>query len=476
MTDIANAHECGEKRRKATCRNSFGPAMAACMIVATGWAAWAQDTRRVTEPVIPGTCVVLSAQLPAIDSGRTLAETDESKADTARIQRALDGCPAGQAVELKPAGAAHTFLTGPLALRSGVTLLVDEGVILFGSRNPRDYDAEPGACGVVDDRGRGCKPLISAANVKGAAVMGDGVIDGRGWARLSGSKQSWWDLAQEAKVKNRLQNCPRIIVATDAADFTLYRITLKNAPMYHVAFSGDGFTAWGVVIDTPQTARNTDGINPISARNVTITRCYIHAGDDQVAIKAGTAGPSSHITVAHNHFYTGHGISIGSDTDGGVHDVLVTDLSIDGADNGIRIKSNASRGGLVANVAYEDVCIRDTKIPIYMDTHYSFYEAARDKLPVFTGIVLRNVRVLSPGRITLDGYDAQHRLGITFDNVILDQPASRIAARYADVTLGPGPVAFRPSGPGVRVLGSPGQGTSNACQGKFVPMKQAAEK
>src|SRR5262249_49344929 len=151
---------------------------------------------------------------------------------------------------------------------------------------------------------------------------------------------SWWDLAEQAR-KAGHQNCPRLVVAEGADNFILYRITLKNSPNFHVSYSrGNGFTAWGVTIDTPKTARNTDGIDPISSRNVTIAHSFIHAGDDSVAIKAGDAGPASNITVAHNHFYDGHGVSIGSETNGGVNAIRVSDLSIDGADNGIRIKSN----------------------------------------------------------------------------------------------------------------------------------------
>ena len=71
-------------------------------------------------------------------------------------------------------------------------------------------------------------------------------------------------------------------------NFTLYRITLKNSANFHVAYSGgNGFTAWGVKINTPKNARNTDGIDPGNSTNVTITHCFIHTGDDNVAIKAG---------------------------------------------------------------------------------------------------------------------------------------------------------------------------------------------
>ncbi len=343
---------------------------------------------------------------------------------------------------------------------------------LFASRDARDYDLTPGSCGIVSEKGKGCKPLISGDHVAGAAVMGDGTIDGRGWAKLIGKSDSWWDLAHQADGRTTNQNCPRLMVLNHADNFTLYRITLKNSPNFHVAYSGgNGFTAWGVIIDTPKAGRNTDGIDPGNATNVTITHCYIRAGDDNVAIKAGAPGPTSHITISHNHFYYGHGVSIGSETDGGASAIRVTDLSIDGADNGIRIKSNSSRGGHVHDIVYEDVCIRDVKNPIMMDSNYSFFGAARDKLPLFDDIVLRNVRVMGPGKIMLDGFDETRRLGITLDNVTLQDPGSvKMAAAHAVVTVGPGPVNFQPAGPDVKVQGEPGHRTSNACTEKFVPM------
>jgi polygalacturonase len=430
----------------------------------------AQDTRKVSEPAIPRTCITLNAELSSINR-RTLPDGDENKLDTSRIQKAINACPQGQAVELKATTNHDALLTGPLQLRTGVTLVIGAHAILFGSRNPRDYDISPGSCGIVNEKGHGCKAVINGDHAQNAAVMGDGTIDGRGGAKIIGQNASWWDLAEQARAGGN-QNCPRLIVLSHCDNFTLYRITMKNSPNFHVSYShGNGFTAWGVTIDTPKTARNTDGIDPGNSTNVTITHCFINTGDDNVAIKAGPSGPTTHMTIAHNHFYTGHGMSIGSETDGGASAIRITDLSIDGADNGIRIKSNSSRGGLVQDIVYEDVCIRATKNPILMDSNYSFYGKDRDKLPMFDGIILRNVRVLDGGKITLQGYDEKHRLGITFDNVTSEPAAStKVAAIHAVVTLGPGPVNFHPSGNDVRIIGNPGTGTPNTCTDKFIPM------
>ncbi len=434
-------------------------------------AAHAQDTRNVTEPAIPPSCAVLTAKLAAIDGNKTVADTDEGKPDTGRIQAAMDNCAKGQAVVLKAAGTLNAFLTGPLDLKPGVTLVVDANTILFGSRDAKVYEVSPGSCGIVSQTGRGCRAMINGTGVAGAGVMGDGTIDGRGWAKVLGKNVSWWELAEEAR-KGGNQNCPRILVLNRCDNFTLYRIALKNSGNFHVAYSGgNGFTAWGVVIDTPKNARNTDGIDPGSSTNVTITHCYIKTGDDNVAIKAG--GRCSHMTIAHNHFYTGHGMSIGSETNGGADTIRVTDLSIDGADNGIRIKSNSGRGGKVTGAVYQDICIRDTKNPIYMDSDYAHFGRTGDKLPWFTGIVLKDVRVQGAGKITLQGYDDRHKLGMTFDNVQFDSLKDiKVIAEHADLKFGPGAVNLKVAGEGVTVTGAPSNGKPNDCTDKFVPMPQ----
>jgi polygalacturonase len=432
----------------------------------------AQDTRTVTEPVVPPVCATLKAQISAQHG--TVAETDEHRLDTLRIQEAVDSCAPGKAVELRAEGDKSAFLSGPLELRHGITLLVDGGVTLFGSRDPRQYDAYPGVCGTVTtENRRGCKPLIHAGDTD-AAVIGDGVIDGRGGAKLMHADVSWWDLAQEAKVKNAYQNCPRIIVADRADNFILYRITLKNSPNFHVIVNRtNGFTAWGVKIDSPKTARNTDGIDPSSSTNVSILHSYIHAGDDNVAIKAGSNGPASHITIADDHFYTGHGMSIGSETNGGVEAVEVRDLTIDGADNGIRIKSNSTRGGTVRNITYSNVCIRNVKEPLVFDPFYST-ERGTD-VPSFEEITLHGVGVLTPGKMTFVGSDAQHLLRIRFDGLRVESyDPKQVRAANARIAIGPGGSNFALAGENVVVAieGNPGNAIAPSCDGRFVPFPE----
>ena len=156
----------------------------AMLLFAMAPLAEAQDTREVTEPNIPASCVQLPAQLRAISD--KLSDADEGKLDTTRIQDALDKCKPGMAVELKPSSGNNAFLTGPLEMRAGVTLLIDEGVTLFGSRDPAVYElttpgATAGLCGTI---ATGAPPATFPAPQRPAPVRGGcrpliSIIDGR---------------------------------------------------------------------------------------------------------------------------------------------------------------------------------------------------------------------------------------------------------------------------------------------------------
>lgn len=434
----------------------------------------AQDTRTVTEPVLPPVCTSLDAHLDSHNGA--LSATDERRLDTQRIQKAIDNCSPGHGVALRTKGAANAFLSGSLELHPGVTLIVGKGVTLFASRDARVFEKSPGSCGVVNHAESGCRPLILAENAPNAGVMGTGVIDGRGGSQLLDRNVSWWQLANQARAGGK-QQVPVLIIANGSDNFTLYRITLKNSANHHAIYEdGDGFTVWGLKIDTPgvREARNTDGVDPENgARNVTITHSYISTGDDNVALK-GSRGSVTKVSIIHNHFYLGHGVSIGSGTRAGVSKVLVRDLSLDGTHNGIRIKSNGSAGGLVHDVTYDDVCIRNSPEPILLTAAYTAAGTLRgDYPPTFRDITFHNVRVSGGknGKITFEGYSHDHRVQANLDGVVLTNPAFyTYAIHHADLHLGPGPVNLRLTG-GIdsTITGKAGTGTLPSCAGRFVP-------
>ena len=474
----------------------------------TSGATHAQDARTVTEPKIPPTCAVLQAG--KIGEAGVLSPDYEKSTDTARIQKAIDSCAPGHAVELSRgkfqistlAGQffPNAFLSGSLELREGVALLIDKGVTLFASRDPKDFDPNPTAetkllCGTIAEtaaadpapQGRPCKPLISIASVKNAAVMGDGIIDGRGGATIIGHDYSWWKMARAAEPKQSRYFSVRLIVASHADGFILYRITLHNSPNFHVSVNNtDDFTAWGVHLQTPTIkgadARNTDGIDPGSSTNITIAKSWFDTGDDNIAVKQGT----THISVLDNHFYNGHGMSIGSETFTGDSFLLVDGLTEDHTTSGIRIKSNASRGGLVHDLTYRNVCMRNVLMPIAISPFYNNQTVEGfidpnipgDRIPDYKNITLQNVIATTPGDVLIAGKDANHITEIKLDGVIINQiKPDQVHSQFAHITLDGRGTNLYFTGNTVTVDGPINvsainvEAVANSCYAKFLPMQ-----
>jgi polygalacturonase len=415
----------------------------------------AQDTRDVREPRIPTACAVLTG-----DVGK--AGRDDAK----RIQDAIDKCAPGHAVVLAASNEKRSFVSGPLTLKSGVTLVVDAGATLYASLDPHLYDKGKDTCGTNDDSGRGCRPFITIENAKGSGIMGAGIIDGQGGENMAGKSESWWQIARRAQKEKTRQNVPRLVQVDRSQDITLYGIRLTNSPNFHVTLNNvDGFTAWGVVIDTPHDARNTDGIDPISSRNVTIAHSTIATGDDNVAVKAGNAGLTENVSILHNHFYSGHGMSIGSETNGGVRRVLVEDLTMDGTTSGLRIKSNDTRGGEVSGIVYRNVCLRGNKAPIEIYTHYEQAAKPGTLIPSYTDVRMEHVHSITPGKVVLQGYDDAHPLVLKLDDVVVDGKVD-LKTEFARVLGADGkPAAFNGQG---------GRGID--CEGRFPAFPNVAER
>ncbi len=458
--------------------------------VATG------DTRTVTEPTFPAVCQQLTAAISQVnDDIPAVIDAAITNPDGARIQAALNACSVsypgsgqGLAVQLSMDGAGHNaFLSGPLSMPSNVTLLVDPGVVLFFSRNAQDYDKVPGThtCGNITNASAtsSCVALIDVPKTStNVAVMGYGKLDGRGGDPLINAVHpyegfSWWGLSDAYASPNSQQNPRWFQMQSGSSNITLYKITFRNAPLFHVTTGGavNNFTAWDIKIVTPTTAGNTDGIDPGNMINGTITRSWVSDGDDNVAVGgAGTTAPAANISITNNHFFAGHGQSIGSYTGAGVSNILwdgnmaagnsfagVGAASITQTDTnstGIRIKSANDRGGLVTGIQYSNECLLDHKADIQFTPLYNTNTGTLT--PNFNNILIQNVVFMNDYTTTASSGTAQftgavngttiNPLQVTLDNVTF--PSSFAAAKFtttgtagtetnAQLTYGPGQVS-----------------------------------
>jgi polygalacturonase len=476
----------------------------------TATMAMAQDTRTVKEPVIPAPCITLHADRTGV--AEKLDAKYENNTDTVLIQTALDYCRPGKAVELATgANGANAFLSGSLTLEDGAVLVIDKGVTLYGSRDPKDYDPNPDdtktklLCGTMSDvsrvyitakdaapgkkmpdppvqSGRVCRSLLNVAG-KDVAVMGDGTVDGRGGAVVMGHDYTWWQMARQAEPKQLYYYTTRLITGR-GDNLVLYRINLHNAPNCHVCVNHlNGFTAWGVHLVTPTVkgtdARNTDGIDPGFASNVTVTKSWIDNGDDNIAIKSDV----QHMSVTDNHFYSGHGMSIGSEV-ANDNFIMVDGLTEDHTTSGIRIKSNATRGGPVHDLTFRNICMREVAVPIAISPFYNngttegFVDpgVVGNKIPDYKAIHLEKITSLTPGDVLIAGKDADHITEVSLSSVIIKGlKPEQVHSQFSKITLGPGMVNFTPAGEGVtvdKVVDRKQLVATHGCPATaFVPMK-----
>jgi polygalacturonase len=445
---------------------------AAAATLATG------DPRSVSQPSIPATCTTLSATL-ATSNRQFSSSAEASPPDTSRIQSALNGCAgSGKAVVLAASGANHAFLAGPLTVGGGEVLVIDTGVTLFASRNAANYQVSgKPTCGTVASSGGGCKPFITV-NGANAGIMGtqgsagqgsasQGLIDGRGDLTLVGQSVTWWDLANTAKSGGQ-QNNPRLIQSNNVNNFTVYDLSLTNSPNFHLVFNGGtGFTVWGLRIKTPANARNTDGIDP-SGTDVTINNSYIQDGDDGVAVKAGSFA-AQNMTIENSNFYGTHGISIGSETNAGVSNILFKNDTLSGkdssgitstSDNGMRIKTYSSVGGVVSTVTYEGICMTGVKTLLDLDPFYSSGNGSH--IPDFANIVVDGAKAVSSASSAtsvLEGFSNSDRLGLTLENVSFDATGSTAE----NANIGTFNTDLSPSGSNVTVSAISGSGSVPSC-------------
>ena len=322
------------------------------------------------------------------------AKGDGKTLDTAAIQKALDECGNdGGGIVRFPTG---TYLSQPITLHSKTTLQLDDGATLQATDERSDY-RDP-------QRTNAFTAFVNGRNLQDVTITGQGTIDGAGG--------KWWIPAEAARQKMPGYTLPRpnMIVLTGCKNLRVENVTLQNSPKFHlVPTDCNGVIISNVTVLAPSGAPNTDAIDPSICRNVLITHCRIDVGDDNVAIKTGrkVAGrefASENITVTDCVFLHGHGMSIGSESVGGVRNVTVQNCTFEGTENGIRIKSQRGKGGLIENISYSNITMKNVNPAITLTTYYMYSSAGDPTQPTVakddvaqpvtaTTPIYRNIRI-----------------------------------------------------------------------------------
>jgi polygalacturonase len=330
---------------------------------------------------------------------------------TAAIDQAVRACELSGGRVVVPAG---LFLSGPIRLRSNVELHLAAGATLRFLTDPASYP-------IVWTRWQGIEcfshsPLIYAYDAVNVAITGVGTLDGGAsfdnWWRDTKPVDDWNRLLQlvadDVPVEERIFEPghgfrPSFIQPYRCRRIRIEDVRIINAPMWvvHPVLSSD-IVVCGITVDSR--GPNNDGCNPDSCRDVVISGCSFDTGDDCIAIKSGrdadgrrVGRPCENIVIENCRFGTGHGaVTIGSETSGGIRNVIARDLHITGpaVDHALRLKTNSHRGGLIEHIELRDTQVDSvTAAAILVDTRHADPDTTGSHHPTVRNVTITGLHV-----------------------------------------------------------------------------------
>ncbi|KAF8412131.1 hypothetical protein HHK36_000087 [Tetracentron sinense] len=335
-----------------------------------------------------------------VGDGRTL----NTKAFRAAIYRIQHLRRRGGTLLYIPPG---VYLTGSFNLTSHMTLYLAKGAVIRATRDTWNWPL----IAPLPSYGRGRElpggrylSFIHADGVHDVIITGEnGTIDGQGGV--------WWTMWRQRSLRFTR---PNLIEFMHSRNIIISNVIFLNSPFWniHPVYCRNVVVRY-VTILAPFDSPNTDGIDPDSSSNVCIEDSFIATGDDLVAVKSGWdeygiayGSQSSGITIRR---VTGSspfaGIAIGSETSGGVENILAENINLFNMGIGIHLKTNIGRGGVIRNIMISDVYMENVRKGIRIAGDVGDHPDDKfnpNALPVVKGVTIRNVwgvKIQQPGSI-----------------------------------------------------------------------------
>lgn len=362
------------------------------------------------------------------------ATGDGTALDTAAINRAIDACHAagGGVVYLGPG----TYLSGTVILQSNVTLYLEAGAILLGSKNIADYAPQAGPPAGGD---AGQNHLIFARDAENVGLAGPGRIDGQGpafWTQRTDHKplppeEAWRD--NIAHNWTKLDRPSPMLEFYNCKNLRIEDVRIHNSPGWTLRpINCDNVFIRGIYIKNPVYGPNCDGIDPTCCHNLFISDCLIDTGDDAICLKSenpygGELRVSKNITIT-NCVISGccNGIKFGTATHGGYENVVITNCVIFNEDVPLpeRIECGIAiemvDGGWIDGVLISNIRMQRARTPIFI--RRGNRRSRPDGTPgTVRGIMIENVHatgaILTSLIAGLPGFDVED---VTLSNIRVD--------------------------------------------------------
>ncbi|BFM09309.1 glycoside hydrolase family 28 protein [Halioxenophilus aromaticivorans] len=376
------------------CQSWVGPTNQSATADSNGWLS-ADDIKQVT--ALPN---IAKQDFPVEAYG---AVADGQADCSAAISLAIAAC--SQAGGGRVVCAQGVYRTGPVHLKSNVELHVAKGAELSFYTDPSRY------LPAVFTRWEGMEmmgysPLVYAYGQDNIALTGGGILNGNAdadtWWPWKGkhSERDWNYYPEQDQKPARMALFAQAeagdpVASRQYADGSFLRpsfvqfyscnrvliegVTVTQAPFWllHPVLCED-VTVRGVTCHSH--GPNSDGCDPESCNRVVIEDCIFDTGDDCIAIKSGRNNdgrrinkPCENILIQNCTMRAGHGgIVMGSEISGGVRNLHARHcvMSSPELERAIRIKTNASRGGVIEHIRYQDIKVGVVRDAVVVNFYY----------------------------------------------------------------------------------------------------------
>ena len=274
-------------------------------------------------------------------------KTDDAKA----IQLTIDRCSAeGGGRVLFPRN--HTFLAGPIELKSNVELHLEATATL--KANPDESIYQLSAFG--ENRGEGMLWLY-ANDAENLSITGKGTIHGNGIAFMGKELEDSYELKPLAD--QTFDPRPHVLTLTAVKNLTIRDVTIKEGAYWTVHLIGcDGAVIDGIQLLNNLKIRNGDGIDIDHSKNVRIANCHITSGDDCICLKNRREfekyGSCHDITVTNCVMSSRScAIKIGSENMDSIYNVVFDNCIITASNRGLGIQNRDE--GTVTDIIFSNI-------------------------------------------------------------------------------------------------------------------------
>ena len=375
---------------------------------------------------------------------------DSQTVNTRALQAAIDLCAAdGGGVIVIPKG---TFLSGALYFKQGVNLYIEKEGVLKSTIAMEDFppiytrwegierywtsaflnfvgmkNVEVAGVGTIDGSGdafagfgqrtrppggapRGPRPASDATNaapppppsvteVYGASPPSTATVSlAPDPKKLPPINAAGFQLPRAGNLSP-----PRTIMFQECSDVHVSGLTVKNQARWgYVFIYCENVIAEKLTTRAEHYIPSSDSMDVDSCRHVLITGCDFDCNDDCLSIKSGkdedgrrVGRPTEDLIVEKTRFAYGHGgAAMGSETSGGIRNVEVRDCVAEAGNWApIRFKTQPSRGGVVENITYRNIELRDVKQAFEFDLEWNMRinVAGDTRVPP----TVRNVKIIN---------------------------------------------------------------------------------